>query len=166
MAVTYEPIATSTLGTSATQITFSSIPATYTDLRIVVTGKSSASASVYLRFNSDTGSNYSNTVMQAYVGNAGVFSYKLNNNSQLFVAGYSTGIEPNTVCLATADIFSYTSADYKSVLSTESYNFVTNGEVTRSAGVWRSTSAITAITIRGGTYDAGTRATLFGIKAA
>jgi hypothetical protein len=36
MATTYEPIATTTLGTAAAFITFSSIPATYTDLRLVV----------------------------------------------------------------------------------------------------------------------------------
>jgi hypothetical protein len=32
MAKTYEPIATTTLGSAAASITFSSIPATYTDL--------------------------------------------------------------------------------------------------------------------------------------
>jgi hypothetical protein len=32
MAITYEPIETTTLGTSATDLTFTSIPGTYTDL--------------------------------------------------------------------------------------------------------------------------------------
>jgi hypothetical protein len=36
MATTYEKIATTTLGTAAATFTFSSIPATYTDLRLVV----------------------------------------------------------------------------------------------------------------------------------
>jgi hypothetical protein len=36
MPATYEPIATTTLGTAAAFITFSSIPATYTDLRLVI----------------------------------------------------------------------------------------------------------------------------------
>ena len=40
MPATYEPIATTTLGSAATNITFSSIPATYTDLRLVLVARS------------------------------------------------------------------------------------------------------------------------------
>jgi hypothetical protein len=58
MATTYEPIATTTLGTAAASITFSSIPATYTDLRLVVMCKLLAHQLLMFRFNSDTGSNY------------------------------------------------------------------------------------------------------------
>ena len=36
MATTYEPIATTTLGSAAASITFSSIAGTYTDLRLVL----------------------------------------------------------------------------------------------------------------------------------
>jgi glycosyltransferase involved in cell wall biosynthesis len=42
MPATYEPIATTTLGSAAASITFSSIPATYTDLRLVIVGNLSS----------------------------------------------------------------------------------------------------------------------------
>jgi len=57
---TYTPLATVTLGSAAASVTFSSIPATYRDLIIVTdTLNSSGSENMKIRFNSDTGSNYS-----------------------------------------------------------------------------------------------------------
>jgi hypothetical protein len=61
MAPTYEPIATTTLGTAAASITFSSIPATYTDLRLVVVAKAVSASTLDVRFNNDSGTNYSKT---------------------------------------------------------------------------------------------------------
>jgi hypothetical protein len=63
MPATYEPIATTTLGSAASSITFSSIPATYTDLRLSVTTADAGATATYLalQFNSDTGANYSRT---------------------------------------------------------------------------------------------------------
>lgn len=64
MTATYESIETTTLGSAAANITFSSIPSTYTDLVVVYTLKAeTASADIYMRFNSDSGSNYSNTIL-------------------------------------------------------------------------------------------------------
>ena len=62
MPATYEPIASTTLGTAAADITFSSIPGTYTDLVLVLYGGFATAASdLYTQFNSDTGTNYSNS---------------------------------------------------------------------------------------------------------
>jgi hypothetical protein len=62
---TYDLIASNVLGSSAASVTFSSIPATYRDLVLVVTGVSSTAANrvVNAQFNSDTGSNYSTVRM-------------------------------------------------------------------------------------------------------
>ena len=62
---TYTPIATTTASGSASSVTFSSIPSTYTDLVIVADILGAAStADAVLRFNSDTTSNYSETVIR------------------------------------------------------------------------------------------------------
>ena len=72
MASTYEPIATTTLGSAASSITFSSIPATYTDLRLVLVHTPSASTgNAQMQFNSDTATNYSYTYRQR-IGSGGV----------------------------------------------------------------------------------------------
>ena len=56
---TYTPLATVTLGTAASSVTFSSIPATYRDLILVVNATTSADGIPSLRFNGDSGNNYS-----------------------------------------------------------------------------------------------------------
>ena len=65
MPNTYEPIATNTLGSAASSVTFSSIPSTYTDLIVVMNyANSTGLADVFFRFNGDTGSNYSDTILK------------------------------------------------------------------------------------------------------
>ena len=62
MPATYEPIATNTLGSAAANVTFSSIPATYTDLVIVYQAlAATGNPDMTAQFNGDTGSNYSAT---------------------------------------------------------------------------------------------------------
>jgi len=61
MAMTYTPIATQTLGSSVSTVTFSSISGTYTDLVLIAQPIASAGVDLELRFNGDSGSNYSCT---------------------------------------------------------------------------------------------------------
>ncbi len=66
MPITYEPIATTTLGSAAANIDFTSIPSTYTDLRLVLVVRSDRAStvdSVNLRFNSDTTTSGSQTTL-------------------------------------------------------------------------------------------------------
>jgi len=64
MAITYEPIATTTLGSATASVTFSSL-GSYTDIVLVcsVQSASSGDARINIRFNGDTASNYSGTFM-------------------------------------------------------------------------------------------------------
>jgi hypothetical protein len=72
MAITYEPIATTTLSSAAATITFSSISSAYTDLRLVFVGTSVANSNnCIVTFNSDTGFNYSQTALYGTGATAG-----------------------------------------------------------------------------------------------
>jgi hypothetical protein len=63
--MSYVSLATTTLGSAASSVTFSSIPATYRDLIIVFNGATTLSTvGLVLQFNSDSGSNYSGVVAQ------------------------------------------------------------------------------------------------------
>ena len=63
MAITYEPIATTTLGSAQASVSFSSFSG-YTDLVLVcVATTASDDQFLSVQFNGDTGSNYSNTYM-------------------------------------------------------------------------------------------------------
>jgi hypothetical protein len=162
MPTTYEPIATTTLGSAASSITFSSIAGTYTDLRLVFAGFNGSD--LKLRFNSDTGANYSQTVLNGDGSSAS--SYR---NSSIFLnASGTTGTSSQPV-LYTADVFSYAGSTFKTVLSDEQFDKNGSGAVTKNVGLWRSTSAITSIDIVASTASTiyvGTTATLYGIKNA
>ena len=114
MATTYEKIATTTLGSAASTITFSSIASSWTDIKLILTGTSSTGGAVIVRFNNDTGSNYSNT--QLY----GAFSNVYSGGQTSQTSGNLTvfGLDTTTPNFIEADIFSYAGSTYKTVLNT------------------------------------------------
>ena len=94
MATTYEAIQTTTLGSAAADITFSSIPATYTDLVLVYIGATvSNNINYYLRFNGDTGTNYSYTYLSG-TGSA-VGSGRGSTTAFLYIAQNSSSSGPD-----------------------------------------------------------------------
>ena len=151
-------IATTTLGSATNTVTFSSIPSTYTDIRaVIVSSNAAGSNTIRLRFNSDTGTNYSNTVLEgdgstAYSGGS--------TNGTLIPAGE----DHTTPSLVTVDIFSYAGSTYKTCLCTESMDRNGVGTVNRRVGLWRSTSAINTITFsQADNWNVGSTFTLYGI---
>jgi len=170
MATTYEPIATATLSVAAASITFSSIPQTFTDLRVVIWGTHATAGDIsVMRFNGDTATNYVNTYMRSTSTSTGAVSvndYTVAPYIGLTNRGSSTTVPE----IAIADIFAYTdTSKFKSVL-TEAAELrdSTSGQVTAFTSIWKSTAAITSIVIRDDSYNlaAGYMATLYGIKAA
>jgi len=166
MPSTYEPIATTTLGSSANTITFSSIPSTYTDFRIVLAGVTESYPS--FRLNSDTGSNYSLTELNG--DGAGASSNRSTSATRIYLGSQYGGTGLTNPQLLTLDVFSYAGSTFKTCLITASKDQNGAGYVTRSVGLWRNTSAITSITFTaefGSTnFAAGFTATLYGIKNA
>jgi len=171
MATTYEKIATTTLGSSVSSITFSSVAASWTDLRLVVTGRQIYSSinygSMKLIFNSDSGSNYSYTRIS---GNGSAASSSSATSQTYLYGGYFADAPTGNAMtsLFVADIFSYAGSTYKTILCNSSVDENGSGVTDSRVGLWQSTSAITSINISGGdgNIDAGTTATLYGIKAA
>jgi hypothetical protein len=164
MAATYEPIATQTLGSAAASVTFSSISASYTDLVLVFWKLTSAGAQCSLQFNGDTGSNYSNTSLSG-------------NGSTAASARASSG---TSISLENALISDATNASMN-ILSVMNYSNTTTNKtiisrggaaasgVNANVGLYRSTSAISSLTVLSGgssTFSTGATFTLYGIKAA
>ena len=166
MPATYEPIATTTLSSTASSITFSSIPATYTDLRLVFVGTSNTGTNCLMRFNSDSGSNYSRTYI---IGDGTSASSSRNSNVTVVSLTIQNGISATIPTMRTADIFSYASSTYKTVLTNETADLNGSGSTVSGVQLWRNTAAITSLSLEttsGATFSAGTTATLYGIKAA
>ena len=167
MPTTYEPIATTTLSSAAASITFSSIPATYTDLRLVVVLKGDATADgngIYVRYNSDSGSNYSITQLQ---GNGTAAASNRGTNYTGTYPFYN-GISSAQWFLLEYDLFSYAGSTNKTNLSSAAQDKNGSGFVERQVGLWRNTSAVTSLsmTLAAGNFVTGTTATLYGIKNA
>ena len=168
MPATYEPIATTTLGSAAATITFSSIPATYTDLRIVIPffkETATSQTSVVVQFNSDTGTNYSFTSVS---GNGSSASSTRSSNDNYIYANFMTDATSTNLCLTTIDVFSYAGSTNKTVLATGSADKNGSGSIERIVGLWRNTSAINTVALKSqiGNFASGTTATLYGIKNA
>jgi hypothetical protein len=167
MASTYEPIATTTLGSAQSTITFSSIPSTYTDLVVVSyaqTTASSGSPSINMRFNGDTSAVYSMT--QLYGDGTSAVSGRVTGQSFAYFANI-----PNTSASAwgsgIGSIMNYANTTtFKTVLSRSAdATFYTIARV----NLWRSTAAINSVTLyegSSGNFNTGSIFTLYGIKAA
>lgn len=169
MAVTYQAVASSTLttATASQTITFSDIPQTYTDLRIVLSGTTNAQGKIiYVRFNSDTGTNY--YTCEFYASSATIASTATTASATgIKLTSQGTGLTPYAF-LVLADVMNYTSSSYKKTVIGNSYEIdgTTRGP-NRNTGVWVSNSAITSITLTtsSGTFNEVV-ATVYGIKAA
>ena len=159
---TYIPIATQTLSSAAASITFSSIPGTYTDLRLVLTCTTTAGANIFLQFNGDTATNYSATYLYGGGTSAGS-SYDVSV-AQIYLTDASS-TNTTVPSIRTVDIMSYAGSTSKAMLKTESGDYNGSGTVAVAIGLWRSTAAITSmlITASGTTFATGTIATLWGI---
>jgi hypothetical protein len=168
MSSTYEPIATTTLGSAQSSIDFTSIPATYTDLVIVFNGQAAASTNnLELQFNGDTSNNYSDTYLSAN-GSSASSGRESSTKASILVA--NNGNPPTSgsaYSLSIINIFNYTNTTtYKTVLSRS--NNAANG-VDAIVGLWRNTpAAITSIKVfikSSNNLATGSSATLYGIKA-
>jgi hypothetical protein len=170
MPATYEPIATQTLSSAATGITFTSIPATYTDLKIVMTPLTISSlwdnSSLRIQFNSDSGTNYSRNRI---FGNGSSVSAQTQTNNT-FLDMSIGGIMSTNRTLFIFDIFSYAGSTFKTTLATiNDGDLPGTGYEGQAVGLWRSTSAITSIFLYSTVANilgVGTTATLYGIKNA
>jgi hypothetical protein len=159
---TYTPISTQTLGSATASVTFSSIPQGYTDLVLVDNAKSASGAGdseLDVRFNGDSGSNYSTTFL--YGNGSSALSGRTSNESYIYIsrAGETAG-------LGISHFQNYSnSTTYKTVLSRgNSTNYVFAW-----VGLWRNTNAITSMTLtrNGGlNFVTGSTFTLYGILAA
>jgi hypothetical protein len=157
---TYRPLATVTLGSSASSVTFSSIPATYRDLILVtnLVNSSFAEADAGIRFNSDTGTNYFRVAMTGDGSTAASFS-SASQDANYYL------IQSTTISTGIVQVLDYSATD-KHKTSLVRGN-LTAGRVSAFAGRWANTAAITSLTIfsPSGTFTSGNTLNLFGVIA-
>lgn len=175
MPLTYDPIATTTLGSNSSLINFTSISGSFTDLRLVYTIRSTiANDFMWITVNG-AATNYSRTYLSGDGSSA--TTSRSTNATFLGLGGGSGAYIPtasNTFAFGIIDFLSYSGSTNKTALATWQADRDGSGGVERNVGLYRSTSAITSVKIEtfnsaggGGNFiAAGSTATLYGILRA
>jgi hypothetical protein len=169
---TYELIASNVLTTTASSVTFSSIPSTYTDLVLLISARSNAASKIV---------DCSIRIGNGSVSTSSIYTYQeLAGNGSSASSGSGTTDKFNTIMngdTTTANTFSnvqvylpnYNSANNKS-LSTdaiiESNENVTQIQTRLQAWFWASTAAINIIELfpASGSFMSASSFYLYGIK--
>ena len=156
----FDSIATTTVGAGGTSaITFSSIPATYRHLQIRLFSKNSSdNGTISMRYNSDSGSNYS--IHDLYGSGASAAAAGAANQTYTFAS--LTGSTQAAVSII--DILDYADTNkFKTNRSLIGVDYNGSGYLWFSSGAWRSTTAINSITLAAA-FTQYTSAALYGIK--
>lgn len=168
----YDSIATTTVSTSVSSITFSSIPATYTHLQLRWLARSDRAAAqdfVDIRFNSDTGANYAAHLLYGDGSTA---------SSAAYVSNTSVGVIFMPGSTATASVFGVGVMDILDYTNTNKYTTTRilggadingTGRSVLGSGVWMNTAAVTSLTIitdNASTFTQYSKFALYGIKGA
>lgn len=160
MPATYEPIATTNGTGSAGNITFSSIPSTYTDLVLVMNIFTSANANQTVTVNGST-TGYSTTLITGNGSSAASARYTNNNSFNIQYNIFAGSSEP---AFHVMQFQNYANTNTNKTVLTRSSRASQATEA--FVGLWANTSAISSITISGGTFTTNAQFTLYGIKAA
>ena len=158
-------IASTTLNTTASSVTFSSIPQGYTHLQVRYIARATVNDNTYMIFNGDTGANYSSHYI--YGQGSSAASGNVTNGTSFFVdilTGSSTSYSAGIV-----DILDYNNTNkYKTARTIAGIDLNGSGAVWHASGNWRNTAAITSITLKqsSGSYVFQPNSTfsLYGIK--
>jgi hypothetical protein len=172
MANTYTLIQAQTLASSAASVTFSSIPATYTDLVLKCSIReaplSNQSTDLQIQFNADTTNNYSKTSIEA--DGATAFSTRQSNLYAQFFLNVTAGSVSTANTFSSFEMYlpNYTSTSNKPLSGFGAdENNTTTAYLVGHAGLYRGTSAISLIKIMDpniGSFDTTSSFYLYGIK--
>ncbi len=157
---TYTPIATTTLGSAQSTVTFSSISGSYSDL-VLVTSVKDSNGACFLRFNNDSGTNYSRTWLTGNGSTAS--SNRQSNANQVYIIADATNFEMN---ITNIQNYSNSTTNKTALIR---YG-IANAEAAAAVYLWRSTAAINRIDIistsGSATIASGSTFTLYGIASA
>ncbi len=167
---TYVALKTTTVGTATSSVTLSGFSSSYKHLVIAAKTKSTRASldSLYVQFNGDTGSNYSEALMQA---NGTATSKGASTSNTRIYAGNTPGTNASTSFgISKITIYDYNSSTNKNVMCVSgSKNSASNGTVDVIAGTWRNGTPvpITSITLSMGNanIEAGSEFILYGLDS-
>ena len=167
----YESIATVTLGSNQSSISFSSIASTWTHLQLrcfVRMNRADNADNMAIQLNSDTAANYSFHDLRGDGTSAGA-EYG-SSISYMYIPDLVANNPTSSIfSAAIIDILDYKDVNkYKTIRTLSGNDRNGGGAVALSSGNWRSTSAVTSITVTGrygSGFISGSTIALYGIKS-
>ncbi len=169
MATTCKLIAKTTLGSSATNIEFTSIPGTYTDLLLLLslrTDRALTTDAAIIQFNGVT-TGYS--WREVYGLDTGAYSQSSTSNLRV---GYTCVAEDTANTFASGEVYipNYAGSTNKSISATGVQESNRSGVyMSALAGLWSNTAAISSLKLLplvGTNFVTGSSAFLYGITKA
>ena len=159
---TYTALATTTLGSAAGSVTFSSIPAsTYRDFIVVCNAKLASSSGTYwIRLNGDTGSNYSDLVMYGIGSGSGT-----SNSRTSQTVAYAGAIDTSDSMMIAQIMDGGASDKHKTILIRENQP---DSWVEARAARWADNTQVSSIIVSNDAsinFVAGSTFSLYGIEA-
>ena len=173
MATTYTLISSNVLSSSAASVTFSSIPATYTDLVLRWSTRcDAAQPDMFVRYNSDSATNYSR--VEVYMSGSTVYNGIASSQTSQYQTGSNDRSDNTANTFSNGEVYipNYTSTTSKPVSrfnvaednSTSSFR----SYVVAGAHLYRNSSAISSIVISPASdnFVSGSSFYLYGISNA
>ena len=160
-------ISAQTLTSAASSVTFSSIPQTFTDLKILISTRCSINQTGINITVNGSSTSYSNR--RLYSDGSTAYSDAPSNTAWLMFGVNDSSFTSNTFSNAELYIPNYTSSNYKTIYTdgiTENNASAVIYGLTGS--LWSNTSAITSVTLTGGSssdFIAGSSFYLYGIDS-
>jgi len=154
-------ISTITLQTSSSAITFSGIPNIYRDLVLVFQGTTTpANGAGFVRFNSDSGNNYSNIIM---AGNASTPYSGLRTNISAIDFAQDFAVEAGFNNASVIQVLDYSATDKHKTVITRT-NIGANNVPGAMIGRWANTAAINTVTftLNQNAYATGATFSIYG----
>lgn len=140
----FESIATVSVGSGGSStITFSSIPQTFTHLQLRYIAQKTSNGSMYIRFNGDTATNYTNHALYGNGSVAGVDANTGANGTDIGASDSSGNFAASVI-----DILDYKDTNkFTTIRQFFGRDYNGSGVVWLKSGLWLNTSAITSITL-------------------
>lgn len=168
---TYTPIATTTLGSAQSTVTFSSISGSYTDLVLIATAQQTLDSPTYLQINGSSSSIYSTTGVYGNGSTTTSLRFRATGDgvdgegiwapSQALPESTSFGVIKYNL-----QNYSNTTTNKTVLVRYDNASAITGANV----GLIQTTSAITSITLRmsnaSANFATGSTFTLYGIASA
>jgi len=152
MATTCKLIAKNVLGSNATDVTFSSIPGTYTDLYLLISARSNRATvtydSVILLLNGDSANNMTGRTLRGNGSAASSFSQAAAKALEIDTSATGADATSNTFGSLEVYIPNYAGSTNKSISATAAHETnASTAYIGAVAGLWSNTAAITSIKI-------------------